>query len=236
MTEFVVLDIKGKESGKTTIPEGIFNKHVNTAVIHQAVVMYQASLRQGNASTKERVDVSGGGKKPYRQKGTGQSRAGSSRSPLWKGGGVTFGPHPRDFGYTIPKKIKKAALRESLKAKSQDNNLLCIVDIKDEFSKTKEFAKFLEKLNVKGKTLAVLDGSNESIARASRNIPSFNLMRAQDVNAYDIMRNKKLLVTKTAFQNLLERVKNDSTRSAKGRARSSYPERMTNKVRKESKE
>ena len=207
MKKLPVLDKKGSEIEKIDLPEEIFGSRLNTDIIHQAVVMYQASLRQGNASTKERADVSGGGKKPYRQKGTGQARAGSSRSPLWHGGGVTFGPHPRDFGYTIPKKIKKAALRESLKAKSQDNNLLCITDIKDSFSKTKEFAKFLDKLDLKGKVLAVLDGSDESIARTSRNIPLFNIMRAQDVNAYDIMRNKKLLVTKTAFQNLLERVK-----------------------------
>ena len=207
MTKLAVLDKKGGKSESIDLPEEVFGGRLNTGVIHQAIVMYQASLRQGNASTKERADVSGGGKKPYRQKGTGQSRAGSSRSPLRKGGGVTFGPHPRDFGYTIPKKIKKTALRESLKAKSQSNNLLCISDIKDSFSKTKEFAKFLNGLNVKGKILAVLDGSDESISRASRNIPSFNLMRAQDVNAYDILRNKNLLVTKTAFQNLLERVK-----------------------------
>ncbi|MCK5012276.1 MAG: 50S ribosomal protein L4 [Candidatus Omnitrophica bacterium] len=207
MKKLPVLDKKGSEVEKIDLPEEIFDSRLNTDVIHQAVVMYQASLRQGNASTKERADVSGGGRKPYRQKGTGQSRAGSSRSPLWRGGGVTFGPHPRDFGYTIPKKIKKAALRESLKAKSRDNNLLCIIDVKDSFNKTKEFAKFLDALDLKGKVLAVLDGSDESIGRASRNIPLFNVMRAQDVNAYDIMRNKKLLVTKTAFANLLERVK-----------------------------
>ena len=207
MKKLPVLDKKGSEVETIDLPEEIFGSCLNTDVIHQAVVMYQASLRQGNASTKERADVSGGGKKPYRQKGTGQARAGSSRSPLWHGGGVTFGPHPRDFGYTIPKKIKKAALRESLKAKSLDDNILCITDIKDSFSKTKEFAQFLGKLDLKGKILAVLDGSDESIVRTSRNIPSFNIMRAQDVNAYDVMRNKKLLVTKTAFISLMERVK-----------------------------
>ena len=207
MTKLSVLDKKGTEVDSIDLPEEIFGGRLNTDVIHQAIVMYQASLRQGNVSTKERADVSGGGKKPYRQKGTGQSRAGSIRSPLWHGGGITFGPHPRDFGYTIPKKIRKTALRESLKAKSQDNNLFCIADIRESFSKTKEFAELLKKLGLRGKILAVLDGSDESITRASRNIPSFSLMRAQDVNAYDIMRNKKLLVTKTAFQSLLERVK-----------------------------
>jgi large subunit ribosomal protein L4 len=206
MTKLSVLDKKGTEVDSIDLPDEIFGGRLNTDIIHQAIVMYQASLRQGTVNTKERADISGGGKKPYRQKGTGQARAGSIRSPLWHGGGVTFGPHPRDFGYSIPKKIKTAALRESLKAKSQDKNLFCISDIKDRFSKTKEFAKILEKLDLKGKVLALLDGSDESVVRASRNIRSFNIMRAQDVNAYDILRNKKLLVTKTAFQNLLKRV------------------------------
>jgi large subunit ribosomal protein L4 len=193
------------------LPEEIFGGSINTSVLHQAIVMYQAALRQGNISTKGRNDVSGGGKKPFRQKGTGQARAGSTRSPLWKGGGVIFGPLPRDFGYTIPRKVRKAALRESLKAKCQDNDLLCVADIKDSFSKTKEFAKFLNGLSLSGKVLALLDGSHESIPRVSRNIPRFSLKRSQDVTAYDILRSKKLLVSKTAFQSLLVRIKNGST-------------------------
>ncbi|MBN1869937.1 MAG: 50S ribosomal protein L4 [Candidatus Omnitrophica bacterium] len=207
MKKLPVLDKKGNEVEKIDLPEEVFGGHLNTDVIHQAIVMYQATLRQGNVSTKERADVSGGGKKPFRQKGTGQARAGSIRSPLWHHGGIIFGPHPRDFGYTLPKRIKTAALRESLKVKSQSNNLHCIADIKDGFSKTKEFSQLLNKLDVKGKTLAILDGSDESVVRTSRNIPSFHIMRAQDVNAYDIMRNKKLLVTKTALHHLIERVK-----------------------------
>ena len=210
MSKISVLDKNGSETESIDLPEEIFGGRINTDVIHQAVVMYQATFRQGNASTKERADVSGGGKKPYRQKGTGQARAGSTRSPLWKGGGITFGPHPRDFGYTIPRKIRRAALRESLKAKCLDNDLVCVSDIKDSFSKTGEFSKFLSGLGLNGKVLAILDGSHESIPRVSRNLPFFNLKRAQDVNAYDILRNKKLLVSKTAFQGLLTRIKNDS--------------------------
>ena len=120
---------------------------------------------------------------------------------------MTFGPHPRDFGYTIPKKIRRAALLESLKVKSMDNDLTCVTDLTDNFTKTKEFVELLDGLKLKGKILAVLDGSNESVGRVSRNIPSFHLMRAQDVNAYDILRNKSLLVTKTAFQNIVGRLK-----------------------------
>ncbi|MDP8212930.1 MAG: 50S ribosomal protein L4 [Candidatus Zapsychrus exili] len=205
--KFPVLDKNGKEKESIDLPDDIFNGKVNADVIHQAVVMYQASLRQGTASTKGRSCVSGGGRKPHRQKGTGRARVGSSRNPLWAGGGVVFGPHPRDFDYPLPKKIKKAALRESLCAKVIDKDLLCIVDLKEAFNKTKEFSKVLEKLDIKCKTLAVLDGSDLSIMKASRNIRGFNLMRACDVNAYDILKNKKLLLSKTAFNSLLDRIK-----------------------------
>lgn len=209
MAKFPIHSIEGKETDLIDLPDDIFGVAVNQDVIHQAVLMYQASLRQGNASTKTRKDVSGGGKKPWRQKGTGRARHSSIRSPLWHKGGVVFGPHPRDFSYTIPLKIRKAALRESLNAKFQAKNLICVDDVKKPLSKTKEFAKVLENLKLKngGKILAMLDGSDLSIPRVSRNIPFFNLIRSQDVNAYDILRNKKVLITKTAFKKLLERVK-----------------------------
>ncbi|VAX37198.1 LSU ribosomal protein L4p (L1e) [hydrothermal vent metagenome] len=207
MNSLEVLNIDGEKSGSVDVPEAVFGGHINKAVIHQAIVMYQASLRQGNASTKERAYVSGGGKKPHKQKGGGRARAGSNRSPLWKGGGVTFGPHPRDFDYPLPKKIRTVALRESLNAKYQDGNLVCVDDIKVSMSKTKEFAEMLKKLDLTGKTLAIFDGCDSSVLRVSKNIPYFNLRRSQDVNTYDILRNKKVLITKTAFTNLLERVK-----------------------------
>ncbi len=207
MPELSILNREGKETGKFKISDEIFGGPVNTKVMHQVVVMYQASLRQGTVSTKERADVSGGGAKPHRQKGTGRARAGSSRSPLWRGGGVTFGPHPRDFSYSVPKKMKKVALRQSLNAKYKSEDLLCLEDFKDKFSKTKEFASVLTALNLRGKILALLDGCDESVKRASRNIPRFHLIRSEDVNAYDILRNKRLLVTKTAFSKLMERVK-----------------------------
>ena len=206
MAKVVVYNLQGKEHGSVELPDEIFSGKVNQDVLHQAVVMYQACLRQGTASTKQRGDVSGGGIKPFRQKGTGRARAGSSRSPLWKKGGVVFGPTPREFRYSIPQKIRQAALRESLKAKYQDKNLLCIDDVKDSLKKTKEFAKILKALKVEGRTVAVLDGSHDTISLVSRNIPTFNLMRAQDINAYDILRHKKLMVTTTGLNRLLERI------------------------------
>ena len=200
---------QGKSTEKLDLPDSIFPGEINTDILHQASLMYQAAQRQGTASTKERGAVSGGGKKPYRQKGTGRARAGSNRSPLWHKGGVVFGPHPRDFSYSLPKKIKIAALRESINAKFLSQDLLCIENFEVTFSKTKDFARFLAGLNLNGKTLALLDQTDFSkqLQRVSRNIPYFHLMMAKDVNAYDVLRNKKLLVTKAAFKNLLERIK-----------------------------
>ena len=205
MAHVPVLNKQGAEKETMDIPEA-FNSPVNKDVLYQATVMYHSSMRQGNASTKNMGEVSGGGKKPWRQKGTGRARAGSTRSPLWVGGSVIFGPHPRDFGYAIPKKIRRLAFLESLKAKFHQKDLICMDDFKEPFNKTKEFAQILKQLNLKGKILAVLDGSDPSIERVSRNIGGFHMMRSQDVNAYDVLRNKKVLLTKTAFKNILKRI------------------------------
>jgi len=210
MAKLTVINRDGKESGKVDLPEDIFKDRVNEEVLHQVTVMYQASLRQGQACVKERHEVSGGGKKPYKQKGTGRARAGSTRSPLWVGGGVVFGPKPRDFGYSLPKKIRKIALRESLKAKANDKNLHCLDDLTGTFEKTKEFAGILNGLKLRGKTLAILDGSDASVQKVSRNVAFLTQKRSQDVNAYDILRNKNIVVTKTALSNLIQRIKGSS--------------------------
>lgn len=207
MLKLAIYSRSGKEIDKVELPEDIFGAPVNTDVLHQAMVMHQASLRQGNASTKERGAVSGGGKKPWRQKGTGRARQGSIRSPLWHGGGVVFGPHPRDFGYTVPKKVRRAALRESLNAKFQSQNLFCLEELKGKLGKTKEFARILTALKLQGKILGLLDGCDESVKLVSRNIPRFEMLRSEDVNAYDVLRNKNLLLTKASLDKILERVK-----------------------------
>ena len=206
MSSVPIFNREGNKIEEFTMPEKFFGGKVNKAVIHQAVVMYQACARQGTVSTKTRAEVSGGGAKPWRQKGTGRARVGSNRSPLWLSGGSIFGPHPRDFRYSIPKKIRQAALRESLNAKYQSQNLLFIDELKDQLNKTKEFAQILKNFKLRGKILAVLDGSHESINRVSRNIPRFCMVRSEDVNAYDILKNKTVIVTKTAFNKLLKRI------------------------------
>ena len=196
-----VLDVNNLSVVKDT-----FSGRVNQDVIHQAVVKYQASLRQGNASTKERSEVSGGGRKPYKQKGTGRARAGSSRSPLWSGGGVTFGPHPRDFSYSIPKKIKICALREGIKAKINSQDIVCVKDFLEEYKKTKEFVKVLDDLNLKGKILLIVDKPTQSIKRVTNNIMFLTLICAKDVNVYDLLKNNKVLIVEKALIELVNRI------------------------------
>lgn len=201
-----VYDLQGKKVDELKLPEAIFDGAVNVHALHQAIMMYQANLRQGNASTKERAEVSGGGKKPWRQKGTGRARAGSSRSPLWHGGGTTFGPHPKDFTYQIPRKVKIAALRASLNSKLKESDLCCIDQLKAGSDKTKDFAKILKSLKLTGKIIAVVESIDEKVFRVSRNIASLRMIRSCDVTAYDILKSKKLLITKSAFKDLLKRI------------------------------
>lgn len=206
MSICAIHDIHGKKVEEFKLPETLFDGEVNKTALHQAIVMYQANLRQGNASTKERGQVSGGGRKPWRQKGTGRARAGSTRSPLWKGGGVVFGPHPKDFTYQVPRKVKMVALKASLNSKLAENDLFCIDGLKAASDKTKDFAKMLKGLKLEGKVLAVVDSLEDKLTKVSRNIPSLTMIRSCDVTAHDILRNKKLLITKSAFKDLIKRI------------------------------
>jgi large subunit ribosomal protein L4 len=206
MPKLTVFNIKGQESGSIDLPE-MFGKDVNDAVIHQAIVMYQANQRQGNADTKIRSEISGGNKKPFRQKGTGQARQGSSRSPLMRHGGVVFGPHPRDYSYTLPQKVRTVALRESLNAKFKADNLVCVDNMTVASAKTKDFAAILKNLKVStGKVLALFDDCGEDVTRAARNMARVNMVRAIDVNALDVLKNNKVLATKSAMEKLLKRL------------------------------
>lgn len=206
MAKLAVHDIKGKETGSVQLPDEIFTGKVNEALLHQAVVMYLANQRQGTVNTKTRGEVSGGGKKPWRQKGTGRARAGSSRSPLWHKGGIVFGPHPRNFSYSLSKKTRIAALRASLNAKYQAQEIVCVEDIKLAKAKTKEVASILKAFKLRGKVLALLDGTDNTVVLASRNIRFLSFTKASDINAYDVLKNKTVLVTKSAIENLLKRI------------------------------
>lgn len=206
MPKLTVYNIEGKEAGEINLPDS-FEKDVNQDVIHQAVVMYQANQRQGNADTKIRSEISGGGKKPFRQKGTGRARQGSSRSPLMYHGGVVFGPQPRDFSYTLPKKVRLLALQETLKAKYKEGSLICVDEIVVTSGKTKDFVAVMKNLKVTGKkVLGMFDGVDKTVELASRNIQKLNIVRSIDINALDVIKNNKILATKSAMEKLLKRL------------------------------
>jgi len=184
----------------------VFDGEVNKAVLYQVVNMYQANQRQGTASTKTRAVVAGGGRKPWKQKHTGRARAGSIRSPLWRGGGVVFGPHPRDYSFTVPQKMKVEALRSSLNAKHRDNELIVVDSVTIEKPKTKEFQKVLQSLKVNSSVLFVLDTIDANVKLASRNIGDVSLKKADDLNALDVLQCKSIVVTKPALAILTKRI------------------------------
>lgn len=196
---------KGKEVGKFELNKELFTGAVNKGVIYQAMLMYNANQRRGTASTKTRGDVSGGGKKPFRQKGTGRARAGSTRSPLWRGGGKVFGPHPRDFHYTLPKKVTRLALLSSLNSKMNDDRLIGIeaVDIQD--AKTKHFQAIIDALKLKGKSLFVMDTVDDKTKKASRNIESVSVKNYKDFNMIDVLKSDNVVMSKPALEKISER-------------------------------
>ena len=203
-----VYDMKGKKVSIFTPDKELFTGEVHKAALYQAVVMYNAKRRQGNTSTKTRGDVSGGGKKPYRQKGTGQARAGSTRSPLWRHGGTIFGPHPRDYSYSIPKGIKRLAFLSSINSKLNDNKVLGLDEMKISEPKTKNVAAMLEALKVdSGKTLLVLDAIDANVMRASRNVACLEVRNYKDFNTVDVLTSDNIVMTKAALEKLPERLK-----------------------------
>lgn len=202
-----IFNSKGQKVDKFELNKELFTGEVNKGVLYQFIRMYNANQRGGNASTKTRGDVSGGGKKPWRQKGTGRARAGSTRSPLWRGGGKVFGPHPRDFHYDIPKKIKKLALLSSLNSKILDEKLIGIDAIVLAEPKTKQFQAILDALKLEGKSLFVLDAVDAKTKRASRNIGSVTLRNYKDFNPVDVMNCNTVIMSKVALEKIPERLK-----------------------------
>ena len=201
MATMQVLDQSGQKVGELALKGEIFSGEVNPHLIHEVVKMQLANRRAGTASTKNRSAVRGGGKKPWRQKGTGRARVGTIRSPLWRGGGVVFGPTPRDYGYKVPKKVRKGALRSAVILKAQEEKLIIVDKFELPEAKTREFAKILNDLSVT-EGLVVIEGKNEVLERASRNIPSVKVLRVEGLNVYDIMRYDTLVMTRQAFEKL----------------------------------
>jgi large subunit ribosomal protein L4 len=190
----------GKELESIEVNEDLFGVPMNEALVHQVAVSHMANARQGTASTKTRGMVSGGGAKPWAQKHTGRARQGSSRAPHWRGGGVVFGPHPRDFSQKIPKKMNKGALRCILSQKVRDNKIVIIDAIQVESSKTKEMHQVLSNLKIKTPTLIVTGQSQSDIIKSSRNIKRVRTLPAKQLNALDLLNHDKLLITIDAIR------------------------------------
>ena len=196
-----IYDIEKNKVSEVELSDSVFGVEVNESAIYEVVRMQMAARRQGTASTKERSFVSGGGKKPWRQKGTGRARSGSSRSPIWRGGGIVFGPHPRDYSFTVPKKVRKAALKSALSLKCRDQKIIVLKDFPMEEIKTRKFKEVLDRFGLKS-VLFVLDGSNDKLERSSRNLQDLKMMRSEGINVYDLMRFEHLILMELSVKNI----------------------------------
>lgn len=203
-----VVDMGNKVVEEIELDAHVFDGSVKKKTLYQAIVGYRANRRLGLAETKTRGEISGGGKKPWRQKGTGRARHGSTRSPLWRHGGVVFGPHPRDFSYTMPQQIRNEALRSSLNARITSGDVVLVEKIHILAPKTKEFAKFLDALKLSATSvLCVLESVTENIKRSARNIQGLQLLDSSSLNAYDVMNTKKIILSRDSLKNLTKRLK-----------------------------
>lgn len=204
MTKVTLFKQDGTTNGEIELNSEIFGIEPNENVVFDAVIMQRASLRQGTHAVKNRSAVSGGGRKPWRQKGTGRARQGSIRSPQWRGGGIVFGPTPRSYSYKLPKKVRRLAIKSVLSQKVLDNKLVVVEALQFDAPKTKEFAQVLSNLNVDTKVLVVVESSNDFVLLAARNIPNVTIVDETDVTVLDVVNNDKLLFTKAALSKVEE--------------------------------
>ena len=203
MANVSVFDMQGKEVGTIELNDAVFGVEVNETLVHEAVVAHLANMRQGTQKAKTRSEVSGGGKKPWRQKGTGHARQGSTRAPQWAGGGVVFAPVPRDYSVSMNKKEKRAALKSALTSRVQADKLIVLDELKLDAVKTKEFAKVLDALKV-SKALVVLDSMDQNAILSARNIPSVKTTQVGTLNTYDVMKYGTVVATKKAVSDIEE--------------------------------
>lgn len=194
----------GTKNGEVVLNDAVFGIEPNENVVYDAIIMQRASLRQGTHAVKNRSAVSGGGRKPWRQKGTGRARQGSIRSPQWRGGGIVFGPTPRSYSYKLPKKVRRLAIKSVLSEKVAENNLVVVEVLQFDAPKTKEFKQVLTNLAIDTKVLVVLDGDNEVAALSGRNLPNVTVVDADNVTVLDVVANDKLLFTQSALTQVEE--------------------------------
>jgi len=196
-----VFDIEKKKVAEVDLNDAVFAAEVNEAIIYDVVKMQLASRRSGTASTKTRSDVRGGGKKPWRQKGTGRARSGTSRSPIWRSGGTVFGPHPRDYSYSIPKKVRKKALISALSMKLKENKMVILKDFPMDKISTRVFKSVFDLFSLK-KALFVLDDNNEVLLKSSRNIKNVKMVRSEGINVYDILNHEHLILLEPSVKKI----------------------------------
>ena len=203
MANVSVYNMEGKEVGTIELNDSVFGVEINEHLVHMAVVQQLANNRQGTQKAKTRSEVSGGGRKPWRQKGTGHARQGSTRSPQWTGGGVVFAPVPRDYSFKLNKKEKRAALKSALTSRVADGKLIVVDELKFDEIKTKKFQAVMDNLKV-SKALVVLDEMDKNVILSARNIPNVNTTQVEGMNVYDILKGDTLVVTKNAVAKIEE--------------------------------
>ena len=204
MPKVALFNQSGSKVGDIELNDAIFGIEPNQHVLFEAVVMQRASLRQGTHKTKIRSEVAGGGRKPWRQKGTGRARQGSIRSPQWRGGGTVFGPVPRSYSYKLPKKVRRLALKSALSTKVLEENILVLESLAFETPKTKDFKAVLNGLSVDSKALIVTANLEENVALSARNIPGVTVVTASGINVLDVLNHDKLIMTKAAVEKVEE--------------------------------
>ena len=204
MANVAVYNMEGKEVGTIELNDSVFGVEINEHLVHMAIVQQLANKRQGTQKAKTRSEVSGGGRKPWRQKGTGHARQGSTRAPHFTGGGVVFAPVPRDYSFKLNKKEKRAALKSVLTDKVVNNNLIVVDELKLDEIKTKKFQAVLNNLNVEKKALVVLNDNDANVVLSARNIPTVKTSLTNTINVYDILNANKLVVTKDAVKTIEE--------------------------------
>ena len=207
--KIAIKNLEGENQGELEVQFPVIEDGRGSQAVHDVVVAYRAAKRSGTASTKNVGEVAGTNKKPWRQKGTGRARAGSFQSPLWVGGGVVFGPRPRDFSKKVSKKTKQLALRKALSERLKAGDVVVVDTLKFEKPKTKDFIGVISRLELKGSTLVVSADVDKDLTLASRNVPNVALTTSDSLNTYDVLRPGKLLFTKDAFQKVEERLKKD---------------------------
>ena len=204
MIALSVHNIKGENVGEVSLKDNIFSAKVNKYLVHQAVKRYLANRRRGTASTKNRSAVRGGGAKPWKQKGTGRARAGTNSSPIWVGGGIVFGPSPRDYSFSLPKKMKIAALKSVLSDKLGNKEIIIVDELSLKENKTSKMVEILKNLQALKKPLIIIEKEDNGIVQAARNIKGTQVLPVSKINAYDLINHEKIIITKKALKQIEE--------------------------------